>query len=153
MLLSKNAPPSSVRHRKDVLYSSSFSYSIPSMCSRIIHAGLITITSRTESLFFSSNKEIVVDILQRLFFTFFYMVWTFETPLSYLCILWRKSRFLFSSRIVFLFFVWQWKIFCLLLNIVIKCCNWSEITKVIVFPTQDNLVLAIFIKIQLCSSY
>ena len=37
--------------------------------------------------------------------------------------------------------------FCLLLNFNIKCCNLSVTSYVIVFPTQDNLVFAIFIKI------
>ena len=37
--------------------------------------------------------------------------------------------------------------FCLFLNIDIKCCNWSENSYGIVFLTQDNLILEIFIKI------
>ena len=37
--------------------------------------------------------------------------------------------------------------FCLSLNIDIKCCNLSENSYVIVFLTQDNLILEIFIKI------
>ena len=94
----------------------------------------ITITFRTESLFFSINKEIVVDILQRLFYTFlfrpfFLIYWTL---LSYFCSSRKNSQFLFSSSIVyslfFLFLAWQWKMFCLLLNLNIKCCNLSEIT-------------------------